>query len=223
MSQPISLDAGVVRDAVGAAPTLPVLGRSIDLSAARPASVLVPVVLGPEPRVLLVVRASGLRDHAGEVGFPGGKPEAGDADLAATALREAEEEIALRPSEVELVGELRAVPVITGRYVIHPFVGLVAEGASPRVCATELERIVALPLLPLLRGEHEIAEVRGTWRGLAVVSPHLDVGGAILYGASAYILYELLLRLAERLGVTMPPPRLETTPPWGDRYVRDGA
>ena len=98
-----------------------------------------------------------------------------------------------------------------------------AASAAPRVAATEIARLIELPILPLLRGEHEVAEVHATWRGVPVVSPHLDVGGAILYGASAYILYELLLRLADRLGVRLPAPRVETTPPWGDRYVGDGA
>ncbi len=217
------VDADLVRAAVAGAPALPVLGRSIDLGAAKPASVLVALRLDPEPSVLLVVRATGLRDHPGEVGFPGGKPEAGDADLVATALREAEEEVAVAPASIEIVGALRPVPVITGRYVIHPFVGLLAASAAPRVAATEIARLIELPILPLLRGEHEVAEVHATWRGVPVVSPHLDVGGAILYGASAYILYELLLRLADRLGVRLPAPRVETTPPWGDRYVGDGA
>lgn len=223
MPRPIEVDAALVREAVAGAPTLPVLGRAIDLSEARPASVLVPIALAPEPRAILVVRASGLRDHAGEVGFPGGKPEPSDRDLAATALREAEEEIAIGPGDVDLVGPLRPVPVITGRYLIHPFVGLLAPSAAPRVAASEIARVVEVPLLPILRGERVLSEVRGTWRGVPVVSPHLEVDGAVLYGASAYILVELLLRLAECLGVTLPPPRLETTPPWGDRYAREGA
>lgn len=201
---------------------LPVLGRSIDLRDATAAAVLVALRLEPEPTVLLVLRASELRDHPGEVGFPGGKPEPADPDLSATALRELEEEVGIASASVELVGLLRAVPVITGRYVIHPYVGVLDPAVAPRVASTEIARLIELPLLPLLRGEHEIAEVRGTWRGIPVVSPHVDVGGAILYGASAFILYELLLRLAVRLGVTLPPPRLETTPPWGDRYAREG-
>jgi 8-oxo-dGTP pyrophosphatase MutT (NUDIX family) len=217
------IDLELLRGALAEPPVLPVLGRSIDLSEAKPAAVTVPVRLEPEPRVVLVLRASELRDHGGEVGFPGGKPEPSDPDLASTALRELEEEIGVPKAAVELVGELRPVPVITGRYLIHPFVGVLGSGAAPRVAASEIARVIELPLLPLLRGEHEIAEVHATWRGIAVVSPHVDVGGPILYGASAYILYELLLRMAARLGVTLPPPRIETTPPWGDRYVREGA
>ncbi len=216
----MELTTALLREALAASAPLLSLGVAIDVSRARPAGVVVPVRLGPEPAVTLVLRASQLRDHAGEVGFPGGKPEAGDADLASTALRELEEEVGVSGSEVDLVGELRPVPVITGRYLIHPFVGVLRAGASPRVASAEIARVITLPLLPILRGEQPIFAVTGEWLGATVFAPHFPLEGCVLYGASAYIFYELIARLAVRLGCTLPPPQIEAAPPWGDRYAR---
>jgi hypothetical protein len=121
---------------------------------------------------------------------------------------------------VTVVGALSPMPVITGRYLIHPFVGVLAEAAAPRVASPEIERVIELPLLPLIRGEVPIAAVTGRWSDAVRFAPHFDVGGgAVLYGASAYILYELLLRIAARLGTELPEPVITDVLPWGDRYT----
>jgi hypothetical protein len=136
----------------------------------------------------------------------------------ATALRELDEELGVPPAEVEILGNLVPTPVITGRYLIHAFVGLVSPHAAPRVASAEIERLLSLPLLPLLSGERRIKAVRADWDGVPVFAPHFEVDGAVLYGASAYIFYELLLRLASKLGRTLPPPEVTEVLPWGDRY-----
>jgi 8-oxo-dGTP pyrophosphatase MutT (NUDIX family) len=192
----------------------------IDASRARPAAVVVPIVLAPEPHAAVVLRGVDLKEHAGEVGFPGGKPDARDADLAATALRELEEEVGVPRSEVELCGELRPTPVITGRYLIHPFVGVLGPGAIPRVASAEIARVLTLPLMPLLDGGAPIGAVKGEWSGATFFAPHFALDGCVLYGASAYILYELLARLAAALGRALPPLRLQDELPWGSRYGR---
>jgi 8-oxo-dGTP pyrophosphatase MutT (NUDIX family) len=210
----------LLREALAGPLSLPVLGHLVDARRAKAAAVVVPVQLDPEPVVVLVLRGAHLTDHGGEVGFPGGKPEPGDRDLGATALRELEEEVGVTASEVELVGELAPTPVITGRYLIHPFVGVLRPGAAPRVASAEIARVLALPILPLLAGERRIEAVRGEWRGATIFAPHFALEGCVLYGASAYIFYELLARLAARLSVTLPQPKIdEAAPaPWGDRY-----
>jgi 8-oxo-dGTP pyrophosphatase MutT (NUDIX family) len=213
------LDVDLVRRAVQG-PAGPHAGsRFIDVSQAKPAAVVVPLRLAPEPSVVLVLRGSHLKDHAGEVGFPGGKPDPGDADLRATALRELEEEVGLAADEIEIVGELRPMPVITGRYMIHPFAGVLRDGAAPRVSSPEIARVLELPLWPLLSGERTIDAVHGEWHGVVLFAPHFELDGCVLYGASAYILHDLLSRLAAGLGLTLPAPRIVDVLPWGDRYT----
>ena len=210
----------VLRDALAASLPVPPLGGVIDVRLAKPAAVVVPIAFAPEPTAFVVLRASHLAAPAGEVGFPGGKPDPGDASLAATALRELAEEVGVGAADVDLVGELRPVPVITGRYVIHPFVGALRAGAVPRVASEEIARVIGIPLVPLITGERRIGGVRAQWRGADVFAPHLALEGCVLYGASAYIFYELLCRVAARLGCTIPPPEVQGDLPWGDRYSR---
>ena len=188
---------------------------------ARPAAVLVPVLLDDPARVVMHVRSRTMREHAGEVAFAGGRPDPGDADLRRTAEREAEEEMGLAPSGLVHLGELAPIPVITGRYLLHPFVAAV-RGQTPRVASSELERLVDVPLLPWLEGEREVRATLDEWRGLTFPTPifYLD-GGDVLYGASAAILYELLARLAAARGKPLPPLRMQEERPWGDRYARD--
>jgi 8-oxo-dGTP pyrophosphatase MutT (NUDIX family) len=212
------LDAALLREAVQGAVPLPILGLRIDLSQAKPAAVVVPVLLEPEPRVVVVLRASHLADHAGEVGFPGGKPDPTDEGLAGTALRELHEELGVPPDAVEILGSLTPVPVITGRYLIHGFVGLLEGRTAPQPASAEIARVLEIPILPLLTGERPFSAVRGEWAETVVFAPHFEVGRAVLYGASAYIFYELLLRIAARLGITVPEPVVTTELPWGDRY-----
>lgn len=211
----------LVRSALATAkrPVADLAHGPIDVSRARAAGVVIPLALGPEPRVYLMVRGSDLTDHAGEVCFPGGKPEAQDLDLRATAARELEEEVAVRLDQLEWAGELSACPVITGRYLIHPFVAVLQEGATPRPASGEVARIVSLPLLPLLTGELPTFAVKRLWEGVEITAPHFPVEGNVLYGASAYIFYELLTKLAAALGHDLPPFHFQDTPPWGTRYA----
>ena len=110
-----------------------------------PAAVLVPLVLHPEPTVLLTLRSADLKAHAGQVSFPGGRLEEGETPIAA-ALREAEEEIGLHTGLPEIVGELP--PLLTGTgFIITPVVALLRP---PFSLATGL--LWATPLLALLFG-----------------------------------------------------------------------
>lgn len=187
--------------------------------APRPAAVALPLSFDPEPIVYAVLRASTLRDHAGEVGFPGGKREAADVDLRATALRELAEECAVR--DVDLLGALTPVPVITRRFLIHPFVVALPADARPIAAESEIAEVLPIPLTGYLSGERRIAAIRGTWLERTFTTPHFELReGVVLYGASAFMLYELLVALAGELSLTLPDPVLVTEPPWGDRYGR---
>jgi 8-oxo-dGTP pyrophosphatase MutT (NUDIX family) len=218
------IDRARLRAALDRAPRAERLFDRSMLPEARSAAVVLPIALGKgddEDGVWLFVveRASHLRDHAGELGFPGGKPEPGDRDLADTALRELEEEVGVTAAEVELLVGLGPCPVITGKYVLEPFVGLLVDGVVPRIASGELVAVHRLAIGPLVRGEAPVDAVRGVWRGQPVVSPFFGVGGGVLYGASAAIAYDLVERLAAATGLAEPQIAWSTKHPWGDRYA----
>ena len=118
--------------------------------ALRAASVLVPVIVRSEGlSVLFTRRAAHLNDHAGQISFPGGRAEAKDASVEATALREAEEEIGLASSQVEVLGSLHQYVTVTG-YRVTPVVGLVHPPLSLTPDALEVAEIFEVPLPFLL-------------------------------------------------------------------------
>jgi 8-oxo-dGTP pyrophosphatase MutT (NUDIX family) len=213
----LRITAADVRGAV-AGQAQPLETGPIDVSAARPAGVAVLIALSPEPLMYLVLRGSHLADHAGEIAFPGGKPDPGDASLQATAAREALEEVGVEERDIEWVGTLSPVPVITGRYMIHAFVGLLAEGVVPRVASGEIVKVLSLPLAPYIAGDLLVRAVEVEWHGHRMLAPHFPIDAHILYGATAYITWELLLRLAAAMGRELSPPAMESTAPWAKRY-----
>jgi 8-oxo-dGTP pyrophosphatase MutT (NUDIX family) len=146
------------------------------------------------PGLVFTERRADLRRHAGEISFPGGRPEETDADLAATALREAEEEIALDPAEVELIGALPPTSTFVTGYRIHPFVGLIANpaglGLEPN--PAEVETVLTFSL-DLLRESYEMRRLLR--RGVPIHTPSYNVGGHLIWGATARILGDLLERL----------------------------
>jgi len=116
----------------------------------RPAAVLVPVVRREGGlTVLLTRRTAHLNDHAGQISFPGGRAEPGDADAAQTALREAAEEIGLEAARVEVLGELHPYVTVTG-YRVTPVVGLVTPPLDLRPDDFEVAEVFEVPLAFLL-------------------------------------------------------------------------
>ena len=111
-----------------------------------PAGVLIPVFeRNGTLTVLLTQRSADLKHHAGQISFPGGRMETGDRDIAHTALREAHEEVGIRPEEVSVIGYLDPMPTVTG-YAVTPVVGLVAGQAEVSVDHTEVEYAFEVPL-----------------------------------------------------------------------------
>ncbi len=159
----------------------------------RPAAVLVPVMHGPAPGVLLTLRTAHLKAHAGQVAFPGGRIEPADPSPEQAALREAQEEIGLDPSAVEILGRLPDYVTGTG-YLITPVLGLLPGGLQLSPSPDEVAEIFTLPLATLLdpaAPERRSRMFRGRQRQFWVW-PHER---HYIWGATAAILVHLASRL----------------------------
>jgi len=156
----------------------------------RPAAVLCPLVIRQgQVRVILTRRSSQLRHHPGQVAFPGGKVDAGDATPLAAALREASEEIGLDAAHVELMGELPEHETVTG-FRMHPFVGLVSSDFAPRSDPGEVEEVFEVPLRHLLDPARCTVHSR-QWRGQTRSYYAMPYGPYYIWGATARVLKSL--------------------------------
>ncbi|MEZ4600869.1 MAG: CoA pyrophosphatase [Syntrophotaleaceae bacterium] len=120
--------------------------RVIDRGVLRPAAVLVPLYWKKDQEVLLfTLRTDHLPDHAGEISFPGGRQDEGDASLEETALREAEEEMGIRPADVCILGRLDDFVSVYG-YHVTPFVGSLPWPYPFRANPSEIAEVIEVPL-----------------------------------------------------------------------------
>lgn len=159
----------------------------------RAAAVLVPLVVrDAHLSVLLTQRADHLSDHAGQISFPGGRREPSDPDEVATALREAQEEVALAPDRVEVLGALPDYLTGTG-FRVTPVVGLVHSPFTVRADTLEVAEIFEVPLPFLMNpANHEVRLLRwegGERRFFAMPYPRPGTGAQyFIWGATAGML-----------------------------------
>jgi 8-oxo-dGTP pyrophosphatase MutT (NUDIX family) len=187
-------------------------GGSFSLEGRIPAAVCVPLHDGARGlEVWAIKRVAALRHHAREIAFPGGKPAPGDRDLADTALRETEEELGIARSRLRMLGPLSPVPTATSRFTLNPFVVEVEEGAEPVPDAGEVAALIRMPLGDFFSGRVPFwaIELGPGWR-----SPIFDFEVGSMYGASAHVLEELLLIVADVKGLRLPEPTLTNEIPW---------
>jgi 8-oxo-dGTP pyrophosphatase MutT (NUDIX family) len=167
----------------------------------RRAAVLVPIIVeGDDARVVYTVRKDDLADHAGQISFPGGSIETRDTSLLDTALREAEEEIDLRPELVEVVGELEEMYIPPSNFRVSPFVGLLPPEAEMVLAPDEVEEIFTVPLKTLTA--HETFR-KMLWRheGRDYKVPVFAIEGPVprnIWGATGAMTAALLARLGWR-------------------------
>ena len=134
-------------------------GRSL-----RPAGVLVGVLeRGEGPELLLTKRSSRLKHHPGQIAFPGGKVDEGDAGSEGAALREAEEEVGLDRRNVEVLGSLPPHETVTG-FTVTPVLGWIAQPFTPLPQAGEVDEVFFAPLSFVLDPANFVTEAR-RWRG----------------------------------------------------------
>ena len=145
-------------------------------------------------RVIMTKRASHLKHHPGQIAFPGGKQEDGDATPEATALREAFEEIGLAPNLVRPIGHLPAHETVTG-FQMTPILAEVAD-FQPVPDPGEVEEVFTVPLSHLLNPGHYTVE-RRLWRGQWRAYYAVPWGPYYIWGATARILRGLAERVSE--------------------------
>ena len=147
--------------------------------------------------MVYTVRRGDLADHAGQISFPGGSAESGDGSLMETALREAEEEIDLRPGLVEIVGELEEMYIPPSNFRVSPFVGLLGPEAELVLAPDEVEEIFTVSLRTLSAPE-TLRKVLWRNEGHDYEVPVFAVDGQPprnIWGATAAMTAALLARL----------------------------
>jgi len=157
-----------------------------------PSAVLIPLYWREgQYHILLTQRTERVREHKGQISFPGGARQEGDRTLLDTALRESAEEIGLAPGEVKVLGEMDDTLTETTHYIISPFVGLIPWPYKFKVDGWETEEIIEAPISALMDKDclHQETEIIS---GQAVTSYFYHYHGKVIWGATARILHQFL-------------------------------
>ncbi len=153
----------------------------------RPAGVLAPIMEQDGAlHLLLTKRSSALKHHPGQIAFPGGKQDDGDADVVDAALREAEEEIGLPRSQVDILGRLPAHETVTG-FMVTPVIGVISGPFTPVPEVGEVAEVFSVPLAHVLNVENFVIEGR-FWRGQRRSYFAVPYGPYYIWGATARML-----------------------------------
>ncbi len=168
--------------------------RTFPPAGLKPSAVLVPLrpCLGDAEALELILtrRADTLGSHAGQVSFPGGRIDTGDAGPEATALREMHEELGVPPHKVELLGRLDDMPTVTG-YHVAPVAGLLPADVVMQPSPLEVARVFSVPLEYLL-DEASWTSQQHVWGKHTMDVWHLPFDGEDVWGATAHILRGLV-------------------------------
>ena len=155
-------------------------------------AVLVPVFLkNGQYHILFIQRTERVKEHKGQISFPGGAYEKADVSLLNTALREAREEIGLAPGDVRIMGELDDSVTATSNYVISPFVGLIPYPYSFKPDKWETEELLEIPITTLL-DKNRFSERITVQNGQAIDTCFYQYGDRSIWGATAKILRQFL-------------------------------
>ena len=154
------------------------------------AAVLIPIVERNDGlKVILTKRSNNLKQHPGQISFPGGKSEKTDKSLVATALRETKEEIGINDKNVEILGQLSQHVTITG-FKITPFIGRIRMGFSTEIQTSEVSEIFEVPLSYLSNPRNfRVESVK--WKGKKRLFYSIPYGPYYIWGATARILKNL--------------------------------
>jgi 8-oxo-dGTP pyrophosphatase MutT (NUDIX family) len=174
----------------------PLDAAQMEVEGSTKAAVLAPLFQRDgELHIVFTKRRSHLRLHAGQISFPGGRQEQDDPDLVHTALREAHEEIGLDPTRVEILGALAPTPTVVSDIAIYPVVGLIAPPQGLWATAAEEVEAVIEASLAELAVTHRLQRIERR-DGTHVTTDAYTAGAETIWGATARILTDLLVRLA---------------------------
>ena len=171
----------------------PVMAAIAAVRPIRPAAVLVPIVARAEPTVLLTQRTAHLKNHAGQISFPGGKIEAPDANPLAAALRETEEEVGLTARFIAPIGYLDLYLSAFG-FRIVPVLARVEPGFELRLNRAEVDEAFEVPLAFLMAPANHQVHTR-PWQGMTRTHYAMPFGERNIWGATAGILRNLYERV----------------------------
>jgi 8-oxo-dGTP pyrophosphatase MutT (NUDIX family) len=160
----------------------------------RPASVLLlcdPSTAGVP--LLFVLRSAELRSHPGQIAFPGGSAEPGDSDVVATALREANEELGIDPTKVEVLGLLSPFATVVSDRWLTPIVGLERSPSTLRGDGFEVAEWFRVDIADLMVAPHTVRELQRD--GVARQVHFYEVSDRVIWGVTGVIVHELLTLL----------------------------
>lgn len=185
------LQAALAARPAGPDPTAGILAEYLPVGGFRHASVLVPLhEKDGAPHVIVTVRPSTMRRHAGQISLPGGALDPGETSVAA-ALRETQEEIGLEWRRVTVLGRLSDVVVLTSPFRLTPWVASVPYPYPYAAAPGEVEEIVHVPIAALL-DEAAYGVRRVEAYGMTLDTHTYRYGHHVIWGATARILHELL-------------------------------
>jgi 8-oxo-dGTP pyrophosphatase MutT (NUDIX family) len=185
------------------------------------AAVLVPVLDREDPHLLFTERSPDLAAHAGEMAFPGGGYENEDADLEATALREANEEVGLLADEAEVLARLDDVPGPYG-HVVRPYVARVADRPY-EPDEYEVVEVVTLSVTALTDDANYSVEERTNADGQTIGLPFFRVDGSVVWGLTGFIVLRFLSLVSDWTppGGLPPHPLMNENEQWANENRAD--
>jgi len=155
-------------------------------------AVLIPLFIKDgQYHILFIQRTNKVKDHKGQIAFPGGSYEKSDRTLQKTALREAQEEVGIAPVDVEMLGELDDIRTIGSSYIISPFVAVIPWPYQLKLDDWETEETIEVPISALL-DENCLSKSTDILDDQLVQTYFYNYKGKVIWGATARILYQFL-------------------------------
>jgi 8-oxo-dGTP pyrophosphatase MutT (NUDIX family) len=166
--------------------------RVINNASRTPSAVLIPLYQKQgHYYIVLSQRTENVKDHKGQISFPGGARDTNDRTLRHTALRESREEIGLRAKDIEVIGELDDELTTTSNYIVTPFVAIIPWPYRFTKNKDEVAEIIQIPIEALLEKGH-VKPTSEILNGRSIESYTYNYEGKIIWGATARILKQLL-------------------------------